>query len=124
MLGATQPALAPALAVLLAIVAVPGGRSMEARPTDLPAAQDTLTATVRYVHAERGGIDVITGFHLALELTYIHVRESTRIETGGRSVSLEDLKPGDLIKVRYEETDEAKVAESIEVIRRREGGER
>ncbi len=118
--------LAPAAAALFFVLGVAAAGTIPqtetaGRPDTDP---DTLTATVRYVHPERGGIDVIRGFHLALQLQYFLVTDDTRIERQERAVEMEDLQPGDLVRIDYRETEGGWVADTIAVLRRGEEGGR
>lgn len=115
MTGANFPAPPVATVLLLLGVAMAEATATPAR--DAAAVQDTLVATVRNVHAEPGGIDVIVGVQLALHLEYYRVTESTRIERAGETVALEDLAPGDLVRIQFHEGPEGRIADSIEVVR-------
>lgn len=83
---------------------------------------DTVTATVRYVHPGERGFEVIAGVQYALRLDYFRVTEETVIMRDAETVALEDIEPGDLIRVDYSETDAGKIAISIHVIGDEEEG--
>lgn len=85
-------------------------------------AQDTVTATVRYVNTEGPGIDLIVGVQYALHLEYVLVTDSTRIVTDGGEIDLRDLEPGALVHVDFRETERGKVARTIRVLARAEEG--
>lgn len=123
MLGPIRPASAPALAVsfyILALVAC-GSPSPE-RPSPTTQQFDTLTATVRQVG--ESGLEVVTGVQLALKLYYVYVDENTRVSAAGRTTTLDDLEPGQVVRIRYHVSGERKVAEVIEVVEvPRTGGE-
>ncbi len=48
--------------------------------------------------------------------------EETRIRRDDRTVALADLRPGDLVRVDYSESEEGKVARSIHVVSPEEEG--
>jgi len=116
MTGAKLPAPPAAIALLLLLGAVSLGASAASVAGAAAAQEDTLVATVRYVHEDTGGVDVIVGVQLALRLEYYRVTESTRIERGGESIALGDLQPGELVRITYHEDAEARVADAIEVV--------
>lgn len=114
--GATRPALASALAVLLSLTVVAGASTATGPTADIAANPDHLTGTVRYVDADSGGFEVITGFHLALKVVYIHVEEETEITMEGEAYPMSELEAGQIVRVEYHEADEQKIAETVEVI--------
>lgn len=124
MLGARHHGRALALVAVLLSLAT--ARAQAHPPAVLrtlvaPPAQDTVTATVQSVR--ENGIAVITGVQFALKLTFIAVDSTSAIRKGGAAVALADLQPGDLVTVRYRETEAGKVAEAIVVEPpRRQGG--
>jgi hypothetical protein len=128
MFGAMKAASAPALAALLLMLAATDGTASTAAHgprAQAPAASDTLTGTVRSINPAGDGMDVISGFHMALKVTYVRLDATTRIEHAGASLRREELKPGAVVRIRYRRTDQGLVAESVEVISEPEtGGER
>ncbi|NIR45873.1 MAG: hypothetical protein GWN99_15685 [Gemmatimonadetes bacterium] len=123
--GATKPALAPALAALFIVAAIAGASTATGLIADPSSAPDHLKGTIRYIDTNSGGLEVITGFHLALKIVYVHVEESTAITMEGESYPFSDLEAGDIVAVEYHEADDRKIADSIEVIESMaEGGAR
>lgn len=117
MLGATKPASAPALvAVSLYVLAASACGPAPSPTRTMPASQqfDTLTATVRQVGA--GGLEVMTGVQLALKTYYVYVDQSTRVAARGRTVTLDDLEPGQVVRIRYHRNGERMMAEVIELV--------
>ncbi len=122
MLGAKLPAAAPALTLLMLLGATAAPTVSPAAPATGQAA-DTLVGTVRSVE-EGAGLEIITGFHLALKVVYLRVGPGTQVEVEGQPAELGDLEPGQVVRVRYEETAEGKLAELIESVRPAPGGRR
>lgn len=123
MSGVHRPA-APATALLLLLL---GAAPAQAHPESALAIEpgvtpDTVTATIRYVHTEQPGIDIIVGVQYALRLEYVLVTDSTRIVSDGREIALRQLEPGALVHVDFRETERGKVARTIRVIARAEEG--
>lgn len=79
-------------------------------------APDTLTGTVSYVHVDDETVHVITGVHLALRVIVFHVIGDTRIEKAGESVAIDDLTPGDIVRIDFRATPEGNVADAIRVV--------
>ena len=98
------------------IAVAPSGPGVSGVPSSTAQSADTLVGTVRSVR-EGAGVEIVTGFHLALKVVYVRVEPDTRIEVEGRSARLDDLRPGQVVRVRYEETDAGKMAEMIESVR-------
>jgi hypothetical protein len=119
--------LAPALGVMLFTLVAAAGQPHATvatqEPTAAPtaAAPDSLTATVRSVR--EGGIEVITNVQYAIKLTFIAIDSTTVINKQGETIAMQRLEPGDIITIRYQETEQGKVAQSIIVEPpRQEGG--
>ncbi|NIP57968.1 MAG: hypothetical protein GWM92_02790 [Gemmatimonadetes bacterium] len=108
-LGARPPTL---LILLAAAFAVPEARA--APPGHQEA--DTLRGTVRAVE-EGAGVEVITGFHLALRVVYVRVDGETRVTAADRPVALAELEPGQVVRIRLREGVEGPVAATIEAVR-------
>lgn len=123
MLGAIRPASAPAVAFSVYILTlVACGSPSPERPSPTSQQFDTLTATVRRVG--ESGLEVITGVQLALKLYYLHVNENTRVSLPARTSTLDDLQPGQVVRIRYHVRGDRKIAEVIEIIDvPRKGGE-
>lgn len=77
---------------------------------------DTMTGTVSYVHVEDATVQVITGIQLALRVVTVKVIADTRIEKAGESVDMEQLAPGDIVRIDYRATPEGNVADAIRVV--------
>lgn len=114
MYGVTKLALAPVL-VLFFFVAGACGSPAPIRPTAEAQQADTLTATVRQVNEGRG-FEVITGVQLALKLYYVYVDEDTRVVMDERPATVDDLQPGQVVRIRYRRSGERMVAEAIELV--------
>lgn len=116
--GATKPASAPALVVvsLYVLAASACGPTPPPRADTMPASQqfDTLTATVRQIG--ESGLEVMTGVQLALKTYYVYVDQGTRVAARGRTVTLDDLEPGQVVRIRYHRNGERMVAEVIELV--------
>jgi hypothetical protein len=122
MLSAKVPAAALALTLLLILTPTPAtpaeGPTLAAPlfPNVVAQPADTVVGTVRSVR-EGAGVEVVTGFHLALKVVYVRVDPETRIEVEGQPARLGDLQPGQVVRVRYDETDAGKMAQMIESVR-------
>jgi hypothetical protein len=77
----------------------------------------TLTATVRDVDTGAHTLKVVTGVGHALRIVKLQLSTECEIKVTGAQAQLADLKPGDIVRIRYRETDEADVAESIETVK-------
>ncbi len=111
--GARRRCLAPALVALLISF---GCAAASAGPGEPTVAQETLTGTLRSVDVPGGGCEVITGYHMALKLYYVHMGEGTRISMRGESVAMADLKPGQVVRIRYRTSGDRMIAVSLEVL--------
>jgi len=109
------------LILLAAAFAVPDARAEP--PGDQEA--DTLRGTLRAVE-EGAGVEVITGFHLALRVVYVRVDAETRVTAEDRPAELVDLEAGQVVRIRLREGVEGPVAATIEAVRPgdRSGGPR
>ena len=95
-------ALPIALIALLGPAAAPGhtpDADAPGGPAGLQQESDTLVGTIRTVDSD-AGVEIITGFHLALSVTYVLVDAGTRISVGGRDAGIGDLRPGAVVRVR------------------------
>lgn len=63
---------------------------------------DTLMSTVRAAEPDTG-LQVLTGFHLALEATVVAVDPGTRITVHGRKAALADLRRVQVVRGAYSE---------------------
>lgn len=75
-----------------------------------------MTGTVSYVHTEDATVEVITGIHLALRVVAFRIIADTQIEKAGESVAIEELGPGDVVRIDYRATPEGNIADAIRVI--------
>jgi hypothetical protein len=92
------------------------GRSWQTVAYLIVLAPDTLTGTVSYVHVEDATVHVITGVQFALRVVTVKVVADTRIEKAGESVAMEELAPGDVVRIDYRATPEGNVADAIRVV--------
>lgn len=115
---------AAALRVTVEPTPLPLRIAVPAAPDERPAvvyrhtafAPDTATGTVSDVHADDATIEVITGVQFALRVLAFRVVEETRIQRSGGTIALEQLAPGDIVRVDYRATPEGNVANSIQVV--------
>lgn len=75
-----------------------------------------MTGTVSNVHTEDATVQVITGIHLALRVVTFRVVADTRIQRAGESIAVEQLAPGDVVRIDYRATAEGNVADAISVV--------
>lgn len=107
------------LVLLAAAFAAPDARA--AAPGNQEA--DTLRGTLRSVE-EGAGVEVVTGFHLALRVVYVRVDAETRVTAVDRPAELADLEPGQVVRIRLREGVEGPVAATIEAVRPGDGSGR
>ena len=79
-------------------------------------AADSLTATIRYVDADAHTLAVLTGVGHALRLVAMEVEPRCDIKVDGVSAALRDLKPGQIVHIRYRKADGGKAAQAIETL--------
>ena len=91
-----------------------GAASRYAR--DSGAAPDSLTATCHAVDTKAHTLHVITAVGLALREVRFKVDQGCQITRVGESAKLQDLKPGEVLRIRYRKAAERNVAETIEVL--------
>lgn len=105
------------LAILLLLVfgTAAGGSTATAQPT-ATAAQDTLVGTVRTVDYRTNVVEVLTGVGFAVWIERVHVAPAMTVMIDGQPHPLADLRRGQVVQVAYRETDEGKVATSLEVV--------
>ena len=109
-------------ALALAIAGAARG-SDASQPPDTAAT--SLTATIRGVDAGARKVEVLTGVGHALRLVAMEVEPSCDIKVDGASVPLQDLKPGQIVRIRYRHADGGKAAQLIETLPKgAEGGGR
>jgi len=111
-------ALVPILIVIL-LVAAGAVALLPESPPSPPAATattDTLTATLHVVDTEARTFAVITGVGHALRLVSMNVDPACEIKVAARASQLQDLAPGQIIRVQYRKTADRISAESIETV--------
>jgi len=92
-------------------------------PTILAAqAPDTVQGMVRRVDAPAGTFDVITGVSAALWVVPLRAGTAAYISADGSPLTLADLRPGDIVRVRYRATPQGNVCENVERVGRMESG--
>lgn len=109
----------PALLILLAAALV--APDAPAAPPGGGQEADSLRGTVRAVR-EGAGVEVITGFHLALRVVFVRVDGQTRVTAADRPAELGELEPGQVVRIRLREGVEGPVAETIERLPSANGG--
>ena len=77
-------------------------------------AKSSLEGMVWSVDTKSRSIGVITGVGHALSLVQIQVDPAAEIKVAGTAAKLNDLKRGDIVRVRYGKTVDRNLAESIE----------
>lgn len=85
-------------------------------PNDAAAAQDTITGTVRSVDLRAGTVEMLTGRGLVIRTYELRVDGNVSVRIAGRSGTLEDLRPGQVVRVRYTTSTDTMVATAIEVV--------
>jgi hypothetical protein len=108
--GFFPPVSAWAAVVLLVACALPAS----SRAQGSGAATADITATVRAVDDEAQEIEILSGVGFALRIHSIKVGPGCQVTIGGQQAALSELKPGQVVRVRYRETDEGKVALAID----------
>jgi hypothetical protein len=86
-----------------------------------PVAQDapyTYQGTVQTVQPGARSLALITGVGLALKLVHIKAAPTARIENAGSAISLNDVKPGDVVRAECRKTEAGLVADRIEKLRK------
>lgn len=78
--------------------------------------QDTLVGAVRSVDYQTNTVEVLTGVGFAIRVERVHVEPPMRVTIEGESRPLADLRRGQVVRVAYRETDDGKVATSVEVV--------
>ncbi len=104
------------LSILSLAVSLFGGGVSFAQPA-APAsgASTTLMATVTAVDVRAQTVDVVTGVGFALRVVKLGCGR-TEFKTAGGSLSLAQLKPGDLVRVEYAKGVEGNAARTIEAL--------
>ena len=92
------------------------------RPSRAAAAPDTLTATCHAVDLKARTLAVVTGVGFALREERFRVDPGCEIRVRGASAQLPDLKPGEIVRIRYRRQADGNVAESIECLHAAEPG--
>ena len=83
----------------------------------------SMTATCRAVDSQARTLDVVTGVGMALRLVRFRMSPECRIKAAaGVPVEAGNLKPGEIIRIRYQEKPDHKLAESIEALPAEAGG--
>jgi len=75
----------------------------------------TLLATVCACDPEGGNFDLVTGCGFALHEVRISISPTARMTRKGRPISLSDLKPGTLVRVRFVRSKDRNLAEVVDV---------
>jgi hypothetical protein len=96
------------LLLTLAVLALAFG-ARSSPPTSAPTALQTagadpayLNCTVRAVDMKARTLEVITGVGYALRLYRMYVAPACEITVSGSAAELNDLKPGTIVRVRYQ----------------------
>lgn len=108
-----EPRVPAHATVAIAAVAERPSKALERYATFAP---DTLTGTVSYVHAEDATVHVITGVQLALRVVSFRLVADARIEKAGVTIAMEELAPGDVVRIDYRATPEGNLADEIQVV--------
>ena len=77
--------------------------------------RETLLATVCSCDPEGGTFHLVTGCGLALHEVKISVSPSAKMTRKGKPISLSDLKPGTLVRVRFVRSKDQNLAEVVDV---------
>lgn len=121
MLGAIRSFGSHAHIVLILLAAALAAPEARAALPDGAQEADTLTGTVRSVD-EGVGVEIVTGFHLALRVVHVRVDSGTRVTAADRPAELGELEPGQVVRILLREGVEGPVAETIETVRPGNGG--
>lgn len=125
-----EPAVRPSVATLATAALVlllsgsPGvGERARAGHELLPAAQDTLRATVQGVYPEASEMRLVTGVGLSLRTVRVHAPAETSVRVAGEEAGLDALRRGQVVVVVLREPPEGleldpgvRVAASIRVV--------
>ena len=97
-------------------LALTGAATGTCAPQPPGTAADSLTATIRNVDADAHTLAVLTGVGHALRLVAMEVEPICDIKVDGASAPLQDLKPGQIVRIRYRKADGGKAAQTIETL--------
>ena len=108
------PYLRVAVSLTLLLLAC-HGCARPPRPETLaaPVFPRSLTATCHAVDARGRTLEVVTGVGLAFRQVRFVVEAGCRITSAGSTLTLEELDPGEVVRILYRSTGEGNVAEAI-----------
>src|SRR5690348_3583840 len=101
----------PRAAALAAILVTPVVTSAPMQPSTY-----TYRGTVHTVQPRTSSLELVTGVGFALRLVQMRAVAATRIEKAGATISLADLKPGDVVRADCRRTSMGLVADRIVAI--------
>ena len=116
-----------ALAIVVAFIFLLAGAACATAPVHKPSraavsAPGSLTATCHGVDTSSGTLSVITGVGFALREVRFQVDPGCDITVRGAPGRLIDLRPGEILHIRYRRAGDRDMAESIEALPPGEAG--
>jgi len=105
------------------VIVLAGAAQAPSSPSTAGAAAEDLTASVYSVDADGRHLEVLTGVGHALRVVAMEVEPSCEIKVEAAPALLRELKPGQIVRIRYRKTDGNKAAQAIETVSKKaEGG--
>ena len=101
--------LLPCFALILGILL------LQPSPVASEGAGETLVATVRSYDPDARTIDLLTGCGHALRVVKISLGSDAKLSQKGSAVLFSELKPGTIVRVRFQRSADLNLVQSVEV---------